>query len=157
MLAGLYRGPGRDIVAWNSALLYDMIYTQPVFYEFEEIKVPVLLMVGDKDTTALGKNLAPPSIARNLGQLSGAGQGGGEPLSPRADWSNFPIWGTHRRSRHPTYSTRRYLTACAALQPTDLPSLEPRCPWVLSSREPARVITRDLRDEPAGRLGRYMF
>ena len=30
MLAGLYRGPGKDIVAWNSALLYDMIYTQPV-------------------------------------------------------------------------------------------------------------------------------
>ncbi|RST32976.1 alpha/beta fold hydrolase, partial [Staphylococcus epidermidis] len=38
MLAGLYRGPGRDIVAWNSALLYDMIYTQPVFYEFEQLK-----------------------------------------------------------------------------------------------------------------------
>lgn len=30
MLAGLYRGPGRDIVAWNAALLSDMIYTQPV-------------------------------------------------------------------------------------------------------------------------------
>jgi pimeloyl-ACP methyl ester carboxylesterase len=67
MLAGLYRGPGRQIVAWNSALIYDMIYTQPVFYEFEEIKVPVLLMVGDKDTTALGKNLAPPAVAATLG------------------------------------------------------------------------------------------
>jgi pimeloyl-ACP methyl ester carboxylesterase len=39
MLAGLYRGPGREVVAWNSALLYDMIYTQPVFYEFEKIAV----------------------------------------------------------------------------------------------------------------------
>ncbi|MBW8836978.1 MAG: alpha/beta hydrolase, partial [Burkholderia sp.] len=29
MLAGMYRGPGKRIVAWNSALLYDMIYTQP--------------------------------------------------------------------------------------------------------------------------------
>jgi pimeloyl-ACP methyl ester carboxylesterase len=81
MLAGLYRGPGRDIVAWNSALLYDMIYTQPVFYEFEQIKVPVLLMVGDKDTTALGKNLAPPAVAATLGNY---------PVLAKAASSRFP-------------------------------------------------------------------
>jgi pimeloyl-ACP methyl ester carboxylesterase len=67
MLAGMYRGPGRDIVAWNSALLYDMIYTQPVFYEFEKISVPVLLIIGDKDVSALGKNLAPPAVRATLG------------------------------------------------------------------------------------------
>jgi pimeloyl-ACP methyl ester carboxylesterase len=67
MLAGLYRGPGRDIVAWNAALIDDMAYTQPVFYEFEQLKVPVLLMVGDKDTTAIGKNLAPPAVRATLG------------------------------------------------------------------------------------------
>ena len=33
MLAGMSQGPGHEIVAWNSALLYDMIYTQPVVYE----------------------------------------------------------------------------------------------------------------------------
>jgi pimeloyl-ACP methyl ester carboxylesterase len=81
MLAGLYRGPGRDIVAWNSALLYDMIYTQPVFYEFEQIKVPVLLMVGDKDTTALGKNLVPPSVGAMLGNY---------PVLAKAAASRFP-------------------------------------------------------------------
>src|SRR5579863_9332409 len=48
MLAGLYRGPGRDLVAWNAALLSDMAMTQPVFYEFEKISVPVLLIIGDK-------------------------------------------------------------------------------------------------------------
>jgi pimeloyl-ACP methyl ester carboxylesterase len=67
MLAGMYRGPGRDIVAWNSALLYDMIYTQPVYYELGQLTMPVLLMIGDKDTTAIGKNLAPPSIRPSLG------------------------------------------------------------------------------------------
>ncbi len=67
MLAGMYRGPGRDIVAWDSALLYDMIYTQPVFYELDQLSMPVLLMIGDKDTTAIGKNLAPPSIRASLG------------------------------------------------------------------------------------------
>jgi len=67
MLAGLYRGSGHDIVAWNAALVDDMAYTQPVFYELERIAVPVLLMVGDKDTTAIGKNLAPPAVRATLG------------------------------------------------------------------------------------------
>jgi pimeloyl-ACP methyl ester carboxylesterase len=67
MLAGMYRGPGRRVVAWNSALTYDMIYTQPVFPEFENLKMPVLLMIGDKDTTAPGKQFAPPELRAQLG------------------------------------------------------------------------------------------
>ncbi|HEX4028583.1 MAG TPA: alpha/beta hydrolase [Rhizomicrobium sp.] len=67
MLAGMYRGPGKAVVAWNSALAYDMIYTQPVFYEFEKLAMPVLLMIGDKDTTAPGKQLAPPELRAQLG------------------------------------------------------------------------------------------
>ncbi len=67
MLAGLYRGPGHDIVAWSGALIDDMALTQPVFYEFERISAPVLLLIGDKDTTAVGKNLAPPAIRPTLG------------------------------------------------------------------------------------------
>lgn len=67
MLAGLYRGPGHEIVAWNGALIDDMAYTQPVYYEFEQISAPVRLMVGDKDTTAVGKNLAPPAVRATLG------------------------------------------------------------------------------------------
>ena len=67
MLAGLYRGPGKAVVAWNSALTYDMIYSQPVFYEFEKLAMPVLLMIGDKDTTAPGKQLAPPELRATLG------------------------------------------------------------------------------------------
>jgi hypothetical protein len=50
MLAGLNAGPGKELVAWNSALLYDMIYTQPVFYELNDISVPTLLMIGTKTT-----------------------------------------------------------------------------------------------------------
>lgn len=69
MLAGMYRGPGKKIVAWNSALTYDMIYTQPVFYEFEQLKMPVLLMIGDKDTTAPGKQLAPKEVQMQLGHF----------------------------------------------------------------------------------------
>jgi pimeloyl-ACP methyl ester carboxylesterase len=67
MLAGMYRGPGKELVAWNSALLYDMIYTQPVFYELDRISVPTLLLIGDKDNTAIGKDLAPPTVRTTLG------------------------------------------------------------------------------------------
>jgi pimeloyl-ACP methyl ester carboxylesterase len=67
MLAGLNSGPGKELVAWNSALLYDMILTQPVYYEFEAIAVPTLLMIGDKDNTAIGKDFAPPAVRPTLG------------------------------------------------------------------------------------------
>jgi pimeloyl-ACP methyl ester carboxylesterase len=67
MLAGLNRGPGKAVVAWNSALLYDMIYTQPVVYEFGALSMPTLLMIGDKDITAIGRDLAPPAVQAELG------------------------------------------------------------------------------------------
>jgi len=92
MLAGMYRGPGRDIVAWNSALLYDMIYSQPVFYEFEQISVPVLLMIGDKDTTAIGKNLAPPDVHATLGNYPLLGKAAAGRM-PRVQLVEFPDLG----------------------------------------------------------------
>jgi pimeloyl-ACP methyl ester carboxylesterase len=92
MLAGMYRGPGRDIVAWNSALLSDMIYTQPVFYEFEKISIPVLLMIGDKDTTAIGKNRAPPDIRATLGNYPVLGKAAAARI-PRAKLVEFPDLG----------------------------------------------------------------
>ena len=92
MLAGLNRGPGHEIVAWNSALLYDMIYTQPVFYEFEKISVPVLLMIGDKDTTAIGKNFAPPEVRATLGNYPALGKAAAARF-PHAQLVEFPDLG----------------------------------------------------------------
>jgi pimeloyl-ACP methyl ester carboxylesterase len=74
MLAGMYRGPGRQIVAWNSALLYDMIYTQPVVYEFPLLKMPVLLLIGTKDNTAIGKDAAPAELRPKLGNYAELGK-----------------------------------------------------------------------------------
>jgi pimeloyl-ACP methyl ester carboxylesterase len=67
MLAGLYAGPGRESVAWNQALTSDMIYTQPVVYEFGRITVKTLLLVGGLDRTAPGANRAPSEVAARLG------------------------------------------------------------------------------------------
>lgn len=74
MLAGLYRGPGKQIVAWNSALLYDMIYTQPVVYELGQLSTPTLLLIGQKDTTAIGKDAAPPDARAKLGRYPELGK-----------------------------------------------------------------------------------
>lgn len=65
--AGWTLSPEYSRVAWNSALTYDMIFTQPVCYEFDKIRVPTLLIIGQLDRTALGKNLVPDSVAKTMG------------------------------------------------------------------------------------------
>jgi pimeloyl-ACP methyl ester carboxylesterase len=92
MFAGMYRGSGRDIVAWNSALLYDMIYSQPVIYELGELTMPVLLMIGDKDTTAIGKDRAPPAGRSKLGNYPVLGKAAAARI-PHAHLVEFPELG----------------------------------------------------------------
>jgi pimeloyl-ACP methyl ester carboxylesterase len=67
MIAGMFRGPGRELVAWHSALTYDMIFTQPVVYEFPQLRVPTLLLFGERDGTAIGKDISPPDVKARLG------------------------------------------------------------------------------------------
>ena len=67
MQAGMFRGPGREAGAWSSALTYDMIYTQPVYYEFEQLRVPTLLLIGEQDNTAIGKAAAPAEVRDRIG------------------------------------------------------------------------------------------
>ncbi len=74
MLAGLNKGPGKNTVAWNSALVYDMIFTQPVVHEFGSIAVPTLLIIGHKDTTAIGKDRAQPALRERLGNYAELGK-----------------------------------------------------------------------------------
>ncbi|RIJ34397.1 alpha/beta fold hydrolase [Pontibacter oryzae] len=47
--------PDYPIVAKASALTYAMIYQQPVVYEFEKLKMPALVVVGQEDRTIVGK------------------------------------------------------------------------------------------------------
>ena len=67
MIAGMYRGPGKETVAWHSALTFMMIVNQPVLYEFPQLKVPTLLLIGEKDTTAIGRDVAPEPLKSSLG------------------------------------------------------------------------------------------
>ncbi|WP_126974437.1 alpha/beta fold hydrolase [Gynurincola endophyticus] len=56
LLTGWTKHPEYPIVAMNNAQTSDMIFTQPVVYEFDKIKTPTLLIIGTRDRTAIGKN-----------------------------------------------------------------------------------------------------
>ncbi|MDR6457155.1 pimeloyl-ACP methyl ester carboxylesterase [Chryseobacterium vietnamense] len=61
-------------VAWDAALTSDMIYNQPVCYEFKNIKVPTLLIIGTRDRTAIGKDRAPKELQSKMGQYQELGK-----------------------------------------------------------------------------------
>ncbi|CAA7391571.1 alpha/beta fold hydrolase [Chryseobacterium fistulae] len=74
MIAGWTLHPDYPKVAWNAALTSDMIYNQPVCYEFKNIKVPTLLIIGTRDRTAIGKDRAPKELQAKMGQYQELGK-----------------------------------------------------------------------------------
>ncbi len=74
ILAGWTLSKDYNCIAWNSALTYDMIFTQPVCYEFENIKTPTLLIIGKADRTAIGKNLVSEDVKKTLGNYPALGK-----------------------------------------------------------------------------------
>jgi len=69
LLSGWTKHPDYPIVAMNNAQTSDMIFTQPVVYEFPNIQVPTLLIIGTRDRTAIGKdNVKDPAIRDKMGQ-----------------------------------------------------------------------------------------
>jgi pimeloyl-ACP methyl ester carboxylesterase len=114
MLAGMYRGPGRAQVAWDSALLYDMIYTQPVVYELGQLRMPTLLLIGDKDTTAIGKDVAPPEVRAKIGHYPELAKAAQRAI-PHATLVQFPDLGHAPQMQDPPAFHAALLKGLAAL------------------------------------------
>lgn len=74
LLAGWTQHENYPLIAWNAALTYDMIFTQPVVYEFQDLKMPVLLIIGTRDRTALGKDKASPGVKETMGRYDKLGK-----------------------------------------------------------------------------------
>ena len=74
LLAGWTLNSDYKTIAWNNALTYDMIFTQPVVYEFKNITVPTLLIIGTRDRTALGKPLVTEEVRQTMGLYSELGK-----------------------------------------------------------------------------------
>ncbi|MFL1527759.1 alpha/beta fold hydrolase [Pseudomonas sp. O230] len=92
MYAGMAKGPGKRQVAWNSALIYDMIFTQPVYYEFKDLKVPTLLLIGTSDSTAINKDVASPEVKAKIGHYDVLGKQVAK-LIPHSTLVEFPGMG----------------------------------------------------------------
>ncbi|SFC12604.1 Pimeloyl-ACP methyl ester carboxylesterase [Flexibacter flexilis DSM 6793] len=74
LLAGWTLNKDYPLIAWNAALTYDMIFTQPVCYEFGQIACPTLLIIGDRDNTALGKPLVSEEVRKTMGNYRELGK-----------------------------------------------------------------------------------
>lgn len=74
LLAGWTLNSDYKTIAWNAALTYDMIFTQPVVYEFKNISSPTLLIIGTRDRTALGKPLVSEEVRKTMGRYSELGK-----------------------------------------------------------------------------------
>ena len=72
--AGWTRHPEYPRVAWCSALTSDMVFTQPVVYEFPRVRTPTLLIIGQRDRTAIGRAWAPKGVAATLGDYPALGR-----------------------------------------------------------------------------------
>jgi len=74
LLAGWTLNDDYSLIAYNAALTYDMIFTQPVVYEFQDITSPTLLIIGTRDRTALGKPLVSPEVRKTMGLYNELGK-----------------------------------------------------------------------------------
>ncbi|MBC7806449.1 MAG: alpha/beta fold hydrolase, partial [Akkermansiaceae bacterium] len=63
-----------DRWAKSSARTFQMIYEQPVRYEFAAIAVPTLLVIGQEDRTVVGKNRVSPERLPTAGQYPELGK-----------------------------------------------------------------------------------
>ena len=115
MFAGIMQGPGRDIVARNMGLIDDMIYTQPVVYELPLIRVPTFIMIGDKDTTAIGKDYAPPEVRAKLGHYPELAQRTKAAI-PGSTLIEFPDAGHAPQIQEPDKFNRALIEGLAALR-----------------------------------------
>ncbi|GGD06357.1 alpha/beta hydrolase [Aquisalinus flavus] len=74
MLWSMYQGEGGRIVAWHQALTADMVFNQPVVHEFDRITAPTLILIGEQDTTAIGKGRVSDDLRANLGNYGDLAQ-----------------------------------------------------------------------------------
>lgn len=74
MLAEQYEGENGDRFAWNMALTADMVLSQPVVYQFDQLEMPTTLLIGTRDRTAIGRGLVDEELAQRMGDYTELGE-----------------------------------------------------------------------------------
>ncbi|WP_426787371.1 alpha/beta fold hydrolase [Xanthomonas campestris] len=110
MQAGMSLGSGKQAVAWNQALTYDMVFNQPVVYELPKLAVPTTLFIGLKDRTAIGKDTAPAEVKARVGDYTKLGKRAAEAI-PNATLVEFADLGHSPQVQDPVRFNAELLKA----------------------------------------------
>lgn len=113
MQSGMYAGPGQQAVAWSQALTSDMVFNQPVVYELPNLRVPTKLFIGQKDRTAIGRDLAPAALKATLGDYPVLGKAAAAAI-PGATLVTFDELGHSPQVQDPAQFNAALLKALAA-------------------------------------------
>ena len=70
----IQKGPDYPAFAKTSVLTYQMIAEKPVVGDLPQLKMPVLLVIGQKDRTVFGRRFAPPEAVKSLGNFPELGR-----------------------------------------------------------------------------------
>ena len=68
------KGSDYPAYATTSVLTYQMIAEKPVVNDLPQLKMPVLLVIGQKDRTVFGRRFAPPEAVKSLGNFPELGK-----------------------------------------------------------------------------------
>ncbi|KAH6898717.1 Alpha/Beta hydrolase protein [Thelonectria olida] len=100
MLVNIYYGSQRENYVRIQARIVDMVLTQPIAHYFRDIKARTLVMVGEKDITAIGSTWASSDVAATLGNFKSLGRQVASQI-PRAQLFRFPDLGHAPQISHP--------------------------------------------------------
>ncbi|CAI4212805.1 unnamed protein product [Parascedosporium putredinis] len=101
MLVNIYYGSQRDAFVRIQARIVDLVLTQPIAHEFSRLQPRTLLMIGEKDITAIGAQWSPPEVAAKLGKFDKLGPYVLSQL-PRGTLIRFPDLGHAPQISSPT-------------------------------------------------------
>ncbi len=85
-----------------------------MYYEFKNLQMPTLLLIGTADNTAIGKDLAPPEVKAKLGNYEVLGEQAAK-LIPHATLVEFPGLGHAPQMEEPAQFHKALLQGLNAL------------------------------------------
>ncbi|KAK1773101.1 Alpha/Beta hydrolase protein [Copromyces sp. CBS 386.78] len=105
MLTKVYEGDQKEKFWADQAHVVEMVLGQPTIHEYNKIKPKTLLVIGEKDNTAIGKMWSPPDVQAKLGNYAVLGRQA-QAAIPDATLVSFPYLGHAPQIQEPEMFNR---------------------------------------------------
>lgn len=105
MLTKVYEGDQKENFWKDQAHVVEMVLEQPTIHEYKNIKPKTLLVIGEKDNTAIGKVWSPPEVQAKLGNYAVLGREAQKAI-PDATLVSFPYLGHAPQIQEPEVFNR---------------------------------------------------